>query len=92
MDSRRVRAVVRGTVQGVNYRASTRAEAARHGLVGWVRNREDGAVELEAEGTEAALNVLIAWCRKGPRFAEVASVDVEWLLPTGGDKVFRIVF
>jgi acylphosphatase len=73
---RRVRARVRGRVQGVAYRASTRHEARRLGLVGWVRNMPDGSVELEAQGPPDAVAALLAWCHEGPSLAAVTSVDV----------------
>ncbi len=49
----RVHGRVRGLVQGVSYRANTRAQAQRLGLTGWVRNVADGSVELVAEGPRA---------------------------------------
>lgn len=73
---RRVRVLVDGRVQGVGYRYSACAEARRLGLSGWVRNRSDGRVELEAEGPEAEVEQMITWCRRGPAFAQVSQVDV----------------
>ncbi|HUQ04258.1 MAG TPA: acylphosphatase [Kofleriaceae bacterium] len=73
---RRVHARVRGRVQGVAYRASTRHEAQRLGLLGWVMNREDGSVELEAQGPSDVVEQLLTWCRRGPSLASVTSVDV----------------
>jgi acylphosphatase len=87
---RRVRAIVTGRVQGVAYRASTAREANRLGVVGWVRNRDDGSVELEAEGTDELISALLAWCEHGPPAARVAKVAVEELAPTGGDRGFAI--
>ena len=55
--------------------ASTKAEADRLGLTGWVCNREDGSVEIHAEGTEEALNALERWCQRGPSGAEVTHVE-----------------
>ena len=57
------------------YRASTQEAANRMGLVGWVRNREDGSVELVACGEEAILKQLEQWLWQGPRFAEVSDVQ-----------------
>lgn len=68
---------VSGKVQGVFFRASTRAEAQRLGLRGWVRNEPDGTVRIEAEGDEASLNRLVAWCHQGPKQARVADVTVQ---------------
>jgi acylphosphatase len=89
---RRIRAIVSGRVQGVSYRASTAAEARRLSLVGWVRNRADGTVELEAEGPADRIGALVAWCHDGPPAATVTRVDVEEREPTGADHAFRIVY
>ncbi len=87
---RRVRAIVSGRVQGVSYRASTASEARRLCVTGWVRNRPDGAVELEAEGPPEQIAALLAWCKRGPSFARVTDVAVEELLPTGADTAFSV--
>jgi len=85
----RVRAVVSGRVQGVWYRESCRREAERLGVAGWVRNRADGTVEIEAEGERPAVDALIGWAHRGPDRAEVARVTVEDTRPRG-DRVFRV--
>ena len=72
---------VAGRVQGVYYRASTQEQARALGLRGWVRNLPDGRVELRAQGTRGRVEALLAWCRKGPPSARVASVDVDWEAP-----------
>jgi acylphosphatase len=69
--------VVSGEVQGVFYRAATQATARRLGLSGWVRNRDDGTVELVACGEEAALAELEAWLWRGPPAARVRAVEPE---------------
>jgi len=76
-------------VQGVGFRASTRAEAGRLGLTGFARNRPDGTVEVEAEGTAAAVAELVRWLHVGPPWSEVSSVDVTELEPTR-DSSFRV--
>ena len=88
--ARRIRALVTGYVQGVSYRASTAQEARRLGLVGWVRNTDDGAVELEAEGDDAPLAALVAWCEHGPPAARVRSVKLTELVATGADSGFVV--
>jgi acylphosphatase len=75
----RFRAVVTGRVQGVGYRASAAHEARRRGVLGWVGNRFDGTVEVEAQGEQAALESFLVYLRHGPPGARVKSVDVEWL-------------
>lgn len=79
----RKRALVSGEVQGVGFRMNTRVQAERLGLRGFARNLADGRVEVEAEGPDAAVAELLRWLRTGPRYATVASVDVEDREPTG---------
>ena len=67
---------VRGLVQGVFFRASTREKAATLGLTGWVRNLADGRVEAVACGESAQLELLEQWLRRGPELAKVDSVEV----------------
>jgi acylphosphatase len=75
MPTRQIR--VRGRVQGVGFRYSLRDEAQRLGLAGWVRNRADGSVEALLQGDAAAVDVVVAWARRGPRAASVEAVEVE---------------
>jgi len=83
---KRLRAIVRGRVQGVGFRASAAYEARRLGLAGWARNRFDGTVEVLAEGDDAAADSFVAWLRRGPSLAHVTGVDVDWQ-PARGDEV-----
>jgi acylphosphatase len=85
----RVRAAVTGRVQGVWYRQGCRREAERLGVAGWVANRPDGAVEIEAEGPRPAVEDLLAWARRGSARAVVERVVVEDL-PPRGDAGFRV--
>jgi acylphosphatase len=83
-DRARVHLLLSGRVQGVAFRASTVDEALALGVSGWVRNLPDGRVEVEAEGERAAVEGLVAWCRRGPPAARVDGVDAKWL-PFKGD-------
>jgi DNA ligase D-like protein (predicted 3'-phosphoesterase) len=74
---RAVRALVSGAVQGVGFRESTRRRARKLGLLGWVRNEDDGTVAVHAEGEPGAVEELLAFLRKGPRGAAVRDVEVE---------------
>ena len=69
------RFVVTGRVQGVFFRQSAVKEAQRLKLSGWVRNREDGAVEGLACGESGPLQHLRAWLQRGPPAARVEAVD-----------------
>jgi acylphosphatase len=79
----RVHVEVSGHVQGVFFRDECRREAARHGVAGWVRNTEGGTVAAEFEGADAAVDAMVAWCRRGTPQASVKRVDVEQLEETG---------
>ncbi|MBD1807130.1 acylphosphatase [Microcoleus sp. FACHB-SPT15] len=79
----RVHVFITGRVQGVGYRFSTRDEANRLGINGWVRNLSDGRVEALFEGSKAAVEEMIKWCHKGPRAAVVKDVAVEYEEPEG---------
>jgi acylphosphatase len=79
----RARVVVHGRVQGVWFRDSTRREALRLGVGGWVRNREDGTVEAVFEGEDHAVAQMVAWCRLGPPRAVVSTLDVTEEPPEG---------
>lgn len=81
MEITRAHLLISGRVQGVWYRESTRQEAGRLGLAGWVRNLADGRVEAAAEGPAAAVEQLIRWCHEGPRLARVTDVAVSWEAP-----------
>lgn len=65
---------IRGRVQGVFYRQSTKEEADRLGLRGWVRNLPDGDVEALVEGPGEQVDALVAWCHRGPPAARVTEV------------------
>ena len=67
-----------GQVQGVFFRHSAKREAERLGLTGWVRNNDDGSVEIRAEGPRDKLEEFIVWCKKGPPAAKVERVEIEW--------------
>jgi acylphosphatase len=79
----RQRVVVSGRVQGVFFRESTRREAERRGVAGWVCNRADGAVEAVFEGEASGVEALVEFCSSGPRGASVENVDVRGEPPEG---------
>jgi acylphosphatase len=79
----RRRVVVRGYVQGVGFRYAVARAAESRGVSGWVRNRGDGAVEGVFEGEDGAVEAMVRWCERGPRGAEVESVEVVAEEPEG---------
>lgn len=84
------RVIVEGRVQGVFYRASTRDQARRRSVAGWVRNRDDGRVEAWLEGDTAAVQGLIDWMRRGPASARVTGLSSD-PAPVRGYTDFDIV-
>jgi acylphosphatase len=74
-DVARSHVVVHGHVQGVFFRDSCRREADARGVAGWITNRPDGAVEAVFEGEPDAVASLVDFCRRGPRGADVGSVN-----------------
>lgn len=76
--------VVRGEVQGVGYRYTMRMVAREAGVTGWVRNRRDGSVEAEVEGTDAQVDEVLAWMAEGPPGSLVENAAVTDAPPSGG--------
>ncbi len=74
---------MRGRVQGVFFRDSTRRAAESRGVMGWVRNRDDGTVEAWFEGEEDGVQAMVEWAGRGPSRAEVDSVAVDEVEPEG---------
>jgi acylphosphatase len=80
-----VRARITGRVQGVWFRAWTKAEAEARGLSGWVRNEPDGSVAALIAGPEDAVGEMVAALHGGPPRARVDAVEVEPADPPGRD-------
>ncbi len=74
----RVHVVVTGEVQGVGFRAFTQYHATQKGLHGWVRNRKNGTVEVEAEGPRFLLETFLKILEQGPRLSSVTKILVDW--------------
>jgi acylphosphatase len=74
----RLRAIVRGQVQGVGFRMWAQRRARMLAISGYVRNLADGAVEVVGEGSREALEQLLAILRRGPESADVRSVQRNW--------------
>lgn len=68
--------IVKGKVQGVYFRASTKEAADRLGVDGRVKNLPDGNVWIAAEGEEEVIEAFIAWCRQGPSMAQVSGLQL----------------
>lgn len=86
----RVRAVVRGFVQGVSFRLKAQELAVHLGLMGTVRHAGDGVMEVEAEGPREKLAILVEWLHYGPPVAHVDAVEAKWGAAKGGFRGFAI--
>ena len=83
-------AYVSGRVQGVWFRQSTKEKSDTLGLMGWVRNLNDGRVEVVASGEEQAVRQLEAWLGSGPELATVAEVESHFIEQTEEYSSFSI--
>jgi acylphosphatase len=91
-DKLRARVIIEGRVQGVFFRASTRDEARKLGISGWVRNLPNGDVEGLFEGDKSTVTRMLAWCYKGPPYAVVHKVNVSYEPFVGDQVVFQVVY
>jgi len=92
MSDVRVRLIIKGRVQGVWFRESTRRQAVSLGLTGWVKNRPDQTVEALIEGEEDRVRKLVTWCHHGPSASRVTSVHESEEPWQGEFDSFEIVY
>lgn len=92
MKKRRIHAFISGKVQMVGFRASTRRTCNRLAIKGWVKNLQDGRVEVVAEGGEAKIEKLIDFLHEGPPAAKVENVQITEEQPKGDFERFKIRF
>ncbi|MBI3577284.1 acylphosphatase [Candidatus Gottesmanbacteria bacterium] len=88
----RVHLIIFGDVQGVGFRSWIKRLAKDLDLLGWVKNRQDGAVEIVAEGAKDKLEELIKRCQRGPDVAWVKRVDILWQEASGEFVSFSVVY
>jgi len=86
----RFSAKIHGRVQGVGFRYFARQWASDLGVVGYVRNTSDGAVEVVAEGNQGRLARFLGIIREGPRSAVVSQVEVSWENPSNAFDIFYV--
>ncbi|HTM92768.1 MAG TPA: acylphosphatase [Flavisolibacter sp.] len=85
-----VHLIIKGRVQGVFFRATAKDVADEIGVRGWVKNTEEGYVEIAASGTDEQLQKFMAWCKLGPRKAIVTDV-VSTPMPDEDFNSFTVV-
>ena len=74
MGKSRYKVLVKGIVQGVNFRYYTQRQALKYSITGWVRNLPDGSVAAVFEGEEQDVEAMVQWCRQGPPSAQVTEL------------------
>jgi len=74
MAKTRAKVIVKGIVQGVNFRYYTHRQAAKYNVTGWVKNLPDGSVGAVFEGEEQDVAAMVLWCRRGPSSAHVTEL------------------
>jgi acylphosphatase len=89
---KRVHLIISGDVQGVGFRAWVLWLAQELHLTGWVKNREDDAVELIAEGMKENLEEFVKQCQHGPEVSWVEHVDVKWSPAIGEFVGFEVIY
>ena len=77
MAKSRSKVIVKGVVQGVNFRYYTQREAQKRGVTGWVRNLADSSVAAVFEGEEEDVEAMVQWCHHGPPSARVTELIVQ---------------
>lgn len=87
---KRIRLIISGRVQGVLFRYNTKKIAKNLDLRGFVKNLQDGTVEVIAEGSEEKLNKFIEFCKKGPMLAHVTDVRISYENYKGEFKEFEV--
>lgn len=86
----RYKMIVHGRVQGVGFRWTALQAAHKHGLTGWVRNRADGAVELEVQGPADAVSVFSTGLRNGNGYHFIDHIEMREIPEVPNDPPFRV--
>jgi len=86
----RAHVLISGFVTGVNFRFCTSQKANSLGLRGWIRNLDD-KVEVVFEGSEDKVKEMLEWCKKGPSFAKVDDMKIEFSDYKGEFEGFNII-
>ena len=92
MLQKRIHIFVTGRVQGVFFRQSARVMAIKNNVNGWVRNLDDGRVEIIAEGKDQNLGNFANWCKTGPANSRVDEFELLEENTTGEFEIFEVKY
>jgi len=88
----RIHLFIKGKVQGVFFRQTTKVTAEKKNVTGWVKNLHDGRVEAVLEGNDVEVSEVVEWCHAGPVNAVVDDVKIVTELYKGEFSKFDIVY
>ncbi|MFC7060376.1 acylphosphatase [Halobacillus seohaensis] len=89
----RLQWIFHGQVQGVGFRATAQSIAQQHGIKGWIKNRDDGTVEMEAEASDESLQTFLKTIQEEPNpFIKVRTIDEQTYHNEKGHKKFKIAY
>lgn len=74
MKTVRLRILIEGRLQAMNFRFNAQRQANRLGLVGFVRNLSDGRIEVEVQGAEDKVKQILDWCQDEPHGSQIRSI------------------
>ena len=74
MEKVRIRILIEGRVQGMNFRYHTQQQATKLGLVGFVRHLSDGRIEIQVQGEEDKVDQMLDWCQAEPHGKHIKSI------------------
>lgn len=90
MDIVRVRILIEGKLQGMNFRYKTQDEAKALELVGFVRNLSDGRIEIEVQGEQPNVDKMLDWCQEEPHSSQIKSILYRYDEPNKGYTDFMV--
>ena len=92
MVKQRIHIFLTGKVQGVFFRQATKVVAIKNNVTGWVKNLENGEVEILLEGDDKNVNSVIDWCRNGPANSRVDEIKIKQEEFSGQYSNFEVLY
>ena len=86
----RMRILIEGRLQGMNFRYHTQQQAQKLGVVGFVRTLSDGRIEIDMEGSENKIEQLLAWCQEEPHGSQIKTILFRYDEPTSHHSDFVV--
>lgn len=84
--------LVKGRVQGVGFRYFVQLLSGQYNLTGWVKNLDNGNVQIEIQNLPCNIDIIIEKLKKGNRFSKVDDIDIEEIPEILNEKKFKILY